>query len=249
MTPIVSFVLGLLFGWLVEWAIDWIYWRRRLQTQKAREAALHQRVVSLDRELVALKTGASDPEKARLQELVCRLEQELAELRARQPASADAVPNTPEAFAMALEPVPDTQAPSPAAPDPVAEIREPALGDPERALDASESVLAASEPVIGSPEPVPVAPEPAESAPEPATEAQEFAPDNLEAIKGIGPAIARKLNQAGIYTFEQLAAQTPASLRAALGSRIERLANSEGRLLDQARRIAAEKQGKGSGSG
>src|SRR5262245_18881090 len=30
-------------------------------------------------------------------------------------------------------------------------------------------------------------------------------PDNLTVIKGIGPVIAKRLNQAGIYTFEQLA--------------------------------------------
>ena len=33
--------------------------------------------------------------------------------------------------------------------------------------------------------------------------------DNLQAIKGIGPVIAKRLNDAGVYTFEELAQLTP----------------------------------------
>jgi predicted flap endonuclease-1-like 5' DNA nuclease len=62
-------------------------------------------------------------------------------------------------------------------------------------------------------------------------------PDNLKVIKGIGPVIERKLNDAGIYTFEQLGNLTPAQLRRILGNSIERLAN-EASLLQQARDLA-----------
>jgi predicted flap endonuclease-1-like 5' DNA nuclease len=62
-------------------------------------------------------------------------------------------------------------------------------------------------------------------------------PDDLKAIKGIGPVIERKLNEVGIYTFEQLGSLTPAGLRQMLGSVIERLANEES-LLQQARDLA-----------
>ena len=62
-------------------------------------------------------------------------------------------------------------------------------------------------------------------------------PDDLKVIKGIGPVIERKLNEAGIYTFEQLGNLTPADLRKILGNVIERLSNEEA-LLQQARDLA-----------
>jgi predicted flap endonuclease-1-like 5' DNA nuclease len=62
-------------------------------------------------------------------------------------------------------------------------------------------------------------------------------PDDLIIIKGIGPVINRKLNQAGIYTFKQLAAITPARLREIVGEVIQRLADEE-TILAQARDLA-----------
>lgn len=62
-------------------------------------------------------------------------------------------------------------------------------------------------------------------------------PDDLKVIKGIGKVIERKLNDAGIHTYEQLGNLTPADLRRILGSTIERLANEES-LLQQARDLA-----------
>ena len=70
--------------------------------------------------------------------------------------------------------------------------------------------------------------------------AVKVAPDDLKVIKGIGTVIERKLNEAGIYTFEQLGNLTPADLRRILGSAIERLANEEA-LLQQARDLARRK--------
>ncbi len=43
------------------------------------------------------------------------------------------------------------------------------------------------------------------------------ADDNLEAIEGIGPTYARRLNEAGITTYEQLSATKPAQLREITG--------------------------------
>lgn len=65
-------------------------------------------------------------------------------------------------------------------------------------------------------------------------------PDDLKVIKGIGKVIERKLNDAGIYTFEQLGNLTSADLRRILGTAIERLANEES-LLQQARDLARRK--------
>jgi predicted flap endonuclease-1-like 5' DNA nuclease len=63
------------------------------------------------------------------------------------------------------------------------------------------------------------------------------APDDLKIVKGIGPVIERKLNDAGIYTFEQLGNLTVADLRRILGNVIERLSDEEA-LLQQARDLA-----------
>ncbi len=66
------------------------------------------------------------------------------------------------------------------------------------------------------------------------------APDDLKVIKGIGPEIERRLHEAGVMSFAQLAALTPADLENILGSMIKRLANEQD-LLDQARELAHQK--------
>ena len=65
-------------------------------------------------------------------------------------------------------------------------------------------------------------------------------PDDLKKIKGIGPVIERKLNDAGIYTFEQLGNLTVSGLRRILGDVVERLSDEES-LLRQARDFARRK--------
>ena len=62
-------------------------------------------------------------------------------------------------------------------------------------------------------------------------------PDDLKVIKGIGLVIERKLNEAGIHSYEQLGGLTTAQLRRILGSSIERLSDEES-LLQQARDLA-----------
>jgi predicted flap endonuclease-1-like 5' DNA nuclease len=126
MSPLFTFVLGLLIGWLIEWLIDYFYWRRRVP----------------QREVIST------------------------------PAT--------RATAAVLEPAPE---PQPAA---------------------------------------------------------RTAPDDLKIIKGIGPVIERKLNEAGIYTFGQLGDLTVADLRRILGNVIERLSDEES-LLQQARDLARRK--------
>jgi len=61
--------------------------------------------------------------------------------------------------------------------------------------------------------------------------------DDLKVIKGIGPVIERKLNDASIFTFEQLGKLTAADLERILGSTVKRLADEDS-LLDQARDLA-----------
>lgn len=73
-----------------------------------------------------------------------------------------------------------------------------------------------------------------------ASPSAEVVPDDLKIIKGIGPVIERKLNEAGIYTFEQLGNLTSSGLRRILGNMIERLSDEEA-LLRQARDLARRK--------
>jgi predicted flap endonuclease-1-like 5' DNA nuclease len=68
--------------------------------------------------------------------------------------------------------------------------------------------------------------------------------DDLILINGIGPVIADKLRQAGIYTFEQLGHLTADELRGVVGDSISRLAD-EDNLIAQARHFAAQKRVRG----
>ena len=61
--------------------------------------------------------------------------------------------------------------------------------------------------------------------------------DDLKVIKGIGPAIERKLNNAGIQTFAALAQLTKGELENILGNQVKRL-QDENDLLAQAKRLA-----------
>jgi predicted flap endonuclease-1-like 5' DNA nuclease len=71
-------------------------------------------------------------------------------------------------------------------------------------------------------------------------------PDNLQEIKGIGLVISKRLNHHGIFTFEELAAQTPQFLEEILGDMVQRLADEES-IVEQARQLALRKQIKGTG--
>jgi predicted flap endonuclease-1-like 5' DNA nuclease len=62
-------------------------------------------------------------------------------------------------------------------------------------------------------------------------------PEDLTVIKGIGPVISKRLNQAGIYTYEQLADLTLDEFEEALGNLLERFVN-ERAILRQARALA-----------
>ncbi|RPH57599.1 MAG: hypothetical protein EHM81_11350 [Chloroflexi bacterium] len=74
--------------------------------------------------------------------------------------------------------------------------------------------------------------------PEPPTIANK--PDDLTKIKGIGPVIAKKLNDAGIMTFQQLGRLTPAEFEEILGNLIQRFVN-ENSILDQARDLSEKR--------
>jgi len=64
--------------------------------------------------------------------------------------------------------------------------------------------------------------------------------DDLKVIKGIGPAIEKKLNSAGIQTYEALARLKREELENILGS-TSRLVQDEANLIAQARKLAGQK--------
>jgi predicted flap endonuclease-1-like 5' DNA nuclease len=66
--------------------------------------------------------------------------------------------------------------------------------------------------------------------------------DDLKIIKGIGPAIERKLNNAGIYTFAALAQLSPKQLEEILGGQARRL-QDENDLIMQAVRLVQNTPG------
>ena len=65
--------------------------------------------------------------------------------------------------------------------------------------------------------------------------------DNLQAIKGIGPVISKRLNDAGVYTFEELAQLTPDELEEILGALIKRFFPGEDNMIAQAKEFASQK--------
>jgi predicted flap endonuclease-1-like 5' DNA nuclease len=75
------------------------------------------------------------------------------------------------------------------------------------------------------------------AAPTPAASASEK--DNLKLIKGIGPAIERKLNDAGVQTFAALAALSVEQLQSILGN--TRRLVQEGNLIVQAKKLARKR--------
>lgn len=78
---------------------------------------------------------------------------------------------------------------------------------------------------------------PTVETPSPAQTASESEKDDLKKIKGIGPAIEKKLNNAGVHTFEDLAGLRKGDLERILGSQIKRL-QDEKDLIAQAKRLA-----------
>ncbi len=65
--------------------------------------------------------------------------------------------------------------------------------------------------------------------------------DNFQAIKGIGPVFSKRLREAGIHTFEQLAHLTPQQLEEILGDLYKRFFSKQETILAQAREFARQK--------
>lgn len=89
-----------------------------------------------------------------------------------------------------------------------------------------------------APQALPVeAPATRSDTPAPAPAQETAQKDDLKVIKGVGPAIEKKLNNAGIQTFAALAALNKRDLENILGSQVKRL-QDENDLIAQAKKLA-----------
>ena len=68
--------------------------------------------------------------------------------------------------------------------------------------------------------------------------------DNLQAIRGVGPVISKRLNEAGVYTFEELSRLTPDELQEIMGALSKRFFPKQESILTQAKEFAEQKEKK-----
>ena len=65
--------------------------------------------------------------------------------------------------------------------------------------------------------------------------------DNLQAIRGVGPVISKRLNEAGIYTFQELSQLSPDELQEIMGPLSKRFFPKQESILTQAKEFAEQK--------
>ena len=65
--------------------------------------------------------------------------------------------------------------------------------------------------------------------------------DNLQAIDGIGPVFAKRLNEAGVQTFEQLSKLSTKDMERILGTLFKRFFSEENSIIEEAKEFAKQK--------
>lgn len=65
--------------------------------------------------------------------------------------------------------------------------------------------------------------------------------DNLQAINGIGPVFSKRLNEAGVTTFEQLSNLTTKDMEKILGTLFKRFFSEDNTIIAQAGEFAEQK--------
>jgi predicted flap endonuclease-1-like 5' DNA nuclease len=224
MNPWIAFVLGLLIGWLVEWIIDWVYWRRKEQAAVESQAACKQQVAKLQTDLAAYPGQISmlKADNLQLQSTLKEKDAQIAELQAQLNSAQGkyrdnllSLPGVEPEMAQrmkqaGLQTFQDVGALRPTR---LKEI----LGSSTTQGNREAEIIKQARMAAGN----------------------LTKPDDLEIILGIGPVIARVLNEACIFTFADLAALNAEELRAIVGERIQRLADEDD-ILAQARELAGK---------
>lgn len=213
MNPLIIFLIGVLVGWLIEWVIDWIYWRRRAAAGPAVDDGSRARVNELEQEVASYRH-----QLAALQESAARGAASAAPAPVHQPDHRDRLEDlkgvTADMARLLYEAgITTFGALGALRPARLRDILAGHLSQAGGEVDIVRQARVAS----GMARPV----------------------DDLEAIVGIGPVIARMLNQEGIFTFAELAALSADDLRRIVGDRIQQLAD-EDKILRQARQLAGE---------
>jgi predicted flap endonuclease-1-like 5' DNA nuclease len=245
MNLIPALIGGILIGWLIEWGVDWFYWRRKNEELSgeladaraqsgdfegddgqyaAQVATLQTASQQLTDENSQLRDQVSglQTEKADLLELVASLNADNAALQTRMATMvADLKDDLQEIYGVG--PVIEGKLNAAGiykfrelaalSPDRFREILGP---DTERVVNEEKIISLANLAVRAT---------------------DNVRGDDLQAIKGIGPVIAGLLNQAGVYTFADLARLNSDQLEVILGEHIENLSD-EADIIQQARNLA-----------
>ena len=225
MSPVLAFIIGLLVGWVIEWIIDWLYWRRKkmveqtdgLEQSRGRVAELEQEIASYKNQLANLQV----------------------EISRSAPLPAVKAEDWPaEKTIQVIDQAPIY--------DPIGNI--PGV-TPEMVRRLNEAGIHTFAD-LGALRPQKLKGLLGEQLLQPGSEVEIIKQarltsgmirklDDLEVIVGIGPVIAKTLNNAGIFTFANLASLSIQDLREIVGAKIERLAD-EGQILSQAKKLAEE---------
>ena len=234
MNTFTAFVLGLIVGWVVEWIIDWIYWRGRRSAETTQTPAIAVTRFPQEADLKKSERTIADLEAQLSKQKLdnAALQEKLKALEARNLSMSTSAGTAPGMAAVSMPPASFGEINASPVPEPgvqsteMADLPQPPADGPTNFENMDVSPV--TEPAMRS----------SDVAIPQAIDSTPVKPDDLIVIKGIGPVIAGKLNNAGIYTFKQLAAITPAQLREIVGDVIQRLADEQD-IINQAKNLAA----------
>jgi predicted flap endonuclease-1-like 5' DNA nuclease len=231
MNVIAALILGFVIGWLVEWAVDWFFWRpknealandltdaqTRLQEFESGEGQLESQMATSESAYQELETRNAD-----LEARIAALEAENASLQTEMDTQVATLKDDLQEI-YGVGPVVESKLNAAG----VFKYRQLADLDADqfRTILGPDSERAVNEEKIIA------------LAGLAARATENVRGDNLQAIRGVGPVIAGLLNQAGIYTYDDVGKMTPEELEGILGDDIEHLAD-EAEIIAQAQRLA-----------
>jgi predicted flap endonuclease-1-like 5' DNA nuclease len=210
---ILAFFVGLLVGWVVEWIIDWLYWRRKFKKENEAQQSEIERLMN---------------DNATLQTRLAEIDDQTVITKS---AFKDEIEETKKDTVRddltrikGIGPV-IAQKLYDAGIDTFAQLGaltptqfEEIVGDDVKRLADEEEIIMRTNVLTG-----------------------EVPSDDLKQIKGVGPKIEAKLNDAGVFTYAALAALTHAQLEVIVGEDINRFADEDD-LLKQAAELASNQR-------
>lgn len=218
-----ALILGLLVGWIVEWVIDWIYWRQRTQNSTAELANLR---VQHSRLRADLEAGAGSLAKIKTELAALQLDNE--RLRGELNAANGSLGQYKAELGKLNTSFSSAQAERDRLRAEIDALRAE-HAPTQTTLDAQgagnqfKTQLLSIDPTLTSGAEGVHLSDTGDQQPNVEFERMhavgEQQRDPLIDINGIGPVYEQRLFEAGIYTFAQLAAQSPARLRELVGAK------------------------------